>query len=300
MHITDVIIDPEFANFLPPISAEELAALRASVEAHGFTDPIIVWMHHGELVDGFHRYRLWRDLGWSADRAPDIVERKFPDRAAVMSWMFERQAARRNWTPAQKAAVGLKMKPAIEQRAKANQKAGGGTKNPEKQGEKALLLHVAKARSPVHTRDEIAKAAGVSSETVRKTEVVLNEGAPEVKQALLSGQMSARQAFSQTRAVSRGTTAGPSEIEDGPDRTNPESEKQIAHAARLLARLFADFGRVHNALGPLVCAFDAIKAADPKFGNRHRALLGHHKRLFDAMSDAKEALDALKAAWVRK
>lgn len=296
MEIRDVICDPEFESFLPPLSAEEKAALRADIEANGITDPIIVWQHHGEIVDGYNRYRLWQELGSFPKRAPEIIEKKFPDRAAVMEWMFKRQSGRRNWTAAQKAATALKMKPAIEAKAAENK-----TESGKHSGRGKVSTNSSKPISPVDTRKEIAAIAGVSEDTVRKTEAVLEHGTSEVKAAMQAGEISANAAFNQTKNNGKPRPqTEPTEEEDGPDRTNPATEKQIAKAGKLLAKVVGSINTTNDTLGPLVCAFDEIKAADANFGNRHRALLAHHKRLFDAMAEAKKAVSALNAAWVRK
>lgn len=206
MKITDVIIDEQFEDFLPALQADERAALKEEIEQDGFTDPLIVWQHHGELIDGYNRYRIWLELGADPDKAPDIVERKFADRMAVMEWMYHHQIARRNMTAAQRAATALKMKPAIEERAKANQKAAGGDKNREKQEGKALVLNSAQ---PIRTIKEVAKIAGVSEDTVRKTEAVIEHGKKSTKKKMLAGEMSANEAFKETKPPKNGSVVPP-------------------------------------------------------------------------------------------
>lgn len=209
MRIEDVIIDEGFQDFLPSLHSDERAALKEEILEDGFTDPLIVWQNHGELIDGYNRYDIWLELGADPDKAPDIIERKFADRAAVMEWMFHHQFARRNMTAAQRAAVALKMKPAFEERAAKNQKAAGGDKNLEKQGEKALSMNSSKALPPVDTRKEIAAIAGVSEDTVRKTETVLKHGKKSTKKKMLDGEISANEAFKETKAPKNGSIVPP-------------------------------------------------------------------------------------------
>jgi ParB-like chromosome segregation protein Spo0J len=204
VQITDVIIDEEFEGFLPSLSADEYAGLKASVASDGFTDPLIAWQHHGELIDGYNRYRLWLENGADQNKAPDIIERKFTDRAAVMKWMFERQAARRNWTAAQRATVALKMKPAIEEKAAENKGGRPTGEKPSKTREKKPVTNSSQVSREKTTRAKVAKIAGVSEDTVRKTEAVLKDGTPEVKAAMAAGEMSANQAFKETKKPKNG------------------------------------------------------------------------------------------------
>lgn len=191
--ITDVSVDAELESFLPSLTADEFATLKSSVESDGFTDPIIVWMNKGVIVDGHNRYRAWKELGSDPDKAPEVTEKRFVDRAAVMQWMFTRQDSRRNWTPAQKAAVALKMKPAIEERAKDNKGGRPSAKKPS--------TNSSKVSERADTRKEVAKIAGVSEDTVRKTEVVLKDAPEAVKQEMLAGTKSVNAAFKETKAA---------------------------------------------------------------------------------------------------
>lgn len=291
MRIEDVIIDEGFQEFLPSLHADERAALKEEILEDGFTDPLIVWQNHGELIDGYNRYDIWLELGADPDKAPDIIERKFADRAAVMEWMFHHQFARRNMTAAQRAAVALKMKPAFEERAKANEKAGGGDKKSEKQGEKSGSTNSSNPIRPVDTRKEIAAIAGVSEDTVRKTETVLKHGKKSTKKKMLDGEISANQAFNETKAAKPKAD----KVEE-----KPSPSKSIKTAGALLAKVEADFIRAADNLAPLVRTFDEIKSGDPNFKRTHEILLGHHSRLFQICEDGKRVLKALKAAWDKK
>ena len=108
------------------------------------------------------------------DKAPEIHEMPFKDRIAVEEFMINRQLSRRNVSDAVQVKLALKLKPIIEARAKAKQAAGGSKKV------------VQDFAQPPKTRDEVAKAAGVSGETVRKVEAVLNSDNEDIKAAMLA------------------------------------------------------------------------------------------------------------------
>lgn len=278
MNIEDVIIDEEFEDFLPALQPEERNALKNEIEKDGFTDAIIVWMNHGELVDGYNRYRIWLELGANSDNAPEIIERKFSDRAAVMEWMFHHQFARRNATAAQRAATALKMKPALAARAKVNEKSGGGDKKSGKQAGKSGSMNSSNPIRPVDTRKEIAAIAGVSEDTVRKTEIVLEQGKASTTRKMLAGEISANEAFRETKQT---------------QKSIPDDRQ----AASLLAKVTADIARVSENMAHLVRAWDAMKASDPSFQKKHQELLGHHSRLFQVCEDGKRIVKKLNEVW---
>lgn len=189
MNLSDIVIDPELRDLLPPLLEDERHQLMVSVLRDGFRDPLVVWMNHGILVDGHHRLEIWQTAGEAnEDKAPDVVEMKFADRDAVKKWIIENQLARRNLTDAQRVKIALTLKPAIEAKAKENQKAAG-----EKAGRgrtKKGCQNSDKAISPIDTTAEIAKAAGVSKDTVRKVQAVQNTGDAALNDAMDSGKIS--------------------------------------------------------------------------------------------------------------
>lgn len=80
----------------------------------------------------------------------------------------------------------MKLKPIIEAKAKANQKAAGGAV-PQKSAE------------AVETREELAKAAGVSHDTMHKVQVIEAEADESTKQQLRAGTTTINKAYQQVR-----------------------------------------------------------------------------------------------------
>ena len=56
-----------------------------------------------------------------------------------------------------------------------------------------------KSAKAIDTREEVAKAAGVSHDTIAKVETIEAKAAPEVKKKLEDGSMSINEAFSYCR-----------------------------------------------------------------------------------------------------
>lgn len=147
-------IDNEFRALIPPLSADEYAQLEANIIADGCRDPLVVW--DGTLIDGHNRHKICTERG-----IPYATkEHAFADRDAAIIWIIENQFGRRNLTPFTRAELGLRLEDAIAHRAKANLATSTGGKNPQP------LPMLAKAA--IHTRAEVAKAAGISHGSIDK------------------------------------------------------------------------------------------------------------------------------------
>ena len=84
-------IDSEFQSMIPPLAGAEYDALERSIVAEGGAHtPIDTW--RGIVIDGHNRFSICSRLNLPYQTR----EHTFPDRAAVKSWMFQNQIARRN------------------------------------------------------------------------------------------------------------------------------------------------------------------------------------------------------------
>lgn len=289
LRIQDIGTDPELASFLPPLTPDEKAALAADIDANGYTDPIIVWLNHAVIVDGHNRFDDWKARGSDPDNAPDIIERRFADKAEVMLWMANRQSSRRNWTAAQRAAVYLQLKPQLQAKAKAAQQAAGGDRKSAtavqesaKQAEKSLGTRSAQAIREPKVNEQIAAAAKVSPDTVRKVETVLAEGSAETKDAMLAGTKSANAAYTETKnrlsgSNSQGATSSPAASPPGRPPKNGQptqptfNEKKIDDAYGVLLRSIDARNRVFPARK---AAYESIRAV---MGDLHSKLKAWRK-----------------------
>ena len=170
----EIIIDPEFENLLPPKTPEEYEALKEAIRNDGGArDPIVVWKEKKILLDGHNRYRICEELKF---KPPTIYRKSFWSREDAMMWVVKNQLAdRRNLNSFQKVVLALKSKAIFLARAKVNQQAG---------------VRLNPARGCV-TGKEVAKLAGVKSDTVRKVERILERekeaGVADAIDALRSG-----------------------------------------------------------------------------------------------------------------
>lgn len=172
-------IDKEFKKLIPPLSDEEYAQLEANILRDGIRDSLVVWNDGADwiLIDGHNRWEIAQkhDLPYNQRRM------EFPNREAVKEWIIRNQLGRRNIPMYVRAELALKLKPEIEQRAKENLH----------QGNKPLQNSV----NPVNTQKEIAKAAGVSHDTIHKVEKIQEKASEEAKEALRKGETSINQVY---------------------------------------------------------------------------------------------------------
>lgn len=103
-----------------------------------------------------------------------------------MEWMLDIQLGRRNLSPIQRIAITEKYRPIYEKQARENQSKAGGDK-------KSLLQNSSKAVDPenrIDVRAKLAETAGVSTDTYSKGKKILDSNNEEVKEKVLSGEMS--------------------------------------------------------------------------------------------------------------
>jgi len=166
----ELIINPELRDLLPPLDAEELAGLEESILQDGCTDKLIVW--GSILVDGHHRYAIC-----TKHNIPfKIKQRDFKSIEEVKLWMWKHQESRRNLTIFQRAEIALKMKEVLVVQAKERQRGGQG----------GILLVQNSGQANGKTDHELARRSGLSHDTIRKAEFLLDHADAETKARLRS------------------------------------------------------------------------------------------------------------------
>lgn len=118
----------------------------------------------------------------------------------VMEWMLDIQLGRRNLSPIQRIAVAEKYRPMYEKEAKENQSEYYGNQYDKKSGLTANLPQVQSKKERNHTTDKkLADIADVSEKTYRMGAKILNSDNEEVKEKVLSGDMSINAGYNKIR-----------------------------------------------------------------------------------------------------
>ncbi|MGE4531759.1 MAG: DNA N-6-adenine-methyltransferase [Acidithiobacillus sp.] len=132
------------------------------------------------LVDGHNRHEICERL----EIPYSIVEIEFSNRGEVTEWIIKNQFGRRNISDYQRGVLALKLKPVIEERARANHAANGGDK-----------LGAARQNSDtpvekIRTDEAVSELANISRDTIRKVEKIEAAAPEEVKVLAGSGEVS--------------------------------------------------------------------------------------------------------------
>jgi len=195
--MTKPTLDPEFAALIPPLTADELAELEASLLRDGCLAPLITW--RGLLVDGHHRLRLCETHGVRYD----TTEIDVPDRESALVWAIRHQLARRNLTPYARAELALKIEPLIAVRSRRGFRSD-------------FSPMLAKGHSPLDAREEVARSAGLSHGTYSKAKMIAAGGSEQVKDRLRRGETTINAAY---RHLASARTIDPVPIPAGTFRT---------------------------------------------------------------------------------
>lgn len=175
----NIQIDSEFQALIPPLQAEELAQLEANILADGCRDPLVAWGN--VLVDGHNRYAICSKHGLPFD----TVEVGFESRSHAVEWIIKNQFGRRNLSDYQRGVLALRMKPIMEERARANLSAAGSIAAPGKPSQ--ISDEVIK---PIRTDEAVSELANISRDTIRKIERIEEVARPEVKALAAAGDVS--------------------------------------------------------------------------------------------------------------
>lgn len=177
-------IDKEFESLIPPLSDDEFKQLEENCLRDGIRDPLILWsLPNGDniLVDGHNRWKIAAQHGGMSFTTKSM---KFDDRDEVKAWIIRNQFGRRNLSAYDRSVLALKLKPLIAEKAKKRQ----GTRT-----DRGNIV-----QKSARSRDELAKVAGVSHDTIRRVERIEKEAPEGIKQAVREGRLSINQAFNST------------------------------------------------------------------------------------------------------
>ena len=182
---TKLEVSQEYASLVPQLSAEEYESLKQSIKENGLYVPIIV-NQDGIILDGHHRYKACQELGI---KEPKTLVKEFKEKLDEQIFVIDCNLRRRQLNNFQRTELALKSKSILTEIAKKNMSLGGKSKD---KGSKDLETLDEKG-----VAEEIGKIAGVSHETVRKADKLLDSAPEDVIEKLRTGEMSISQAFAE-------------------------------------------------------------------------------------------------------
>ena len=226
--MNNIQIDEELENLLPKLEVEKYNLLKADIIKNGCINPIIIW--NGLIVDGHNRYRICKENNIEFK----TKEMNFANKQEAMIWAWTTQKARRNVDDGTLFRIAEKFRPYYEKKAKENMLA---TQN----NNKASAFQ--KSEKQVNTTKELAKTAGVSTDTMNKV-IQIQKHAPEpIKDAVESNVISINKGYELTKRV-----------KDVPEeQKETEAERMIREGFKEIETNIAIQKNVHNAIYKILC-----------------------------------------------
>ena len=176
---------------------EEAEALVESMQTHGFMYQHPVTMYEGMVLDGWHRYQVALHLGLD----PIFVEYDEDDPAG---FVLSENMVRRHLTPAERVLLAQEGKKLAEQGTNQYRGLDPGSDPLESEEPGVIpgttLPDPEELPEPVVTRQEVAKAAGVSVGTVDRVNTVLNSGNEEVIEKMKAGEIGVKAAAQEVKS----------------------------------------------------------------------------------------------------
>lgn len=183
-HTLNITINEELRSFIDPLTPVEYAALERSLLADGCRDALVLW--RDVLIDGHNRYDICTKHGIPFRT---VSNDKFDSLEDVMLWVIDNNLARRSVSDFQRGMLALRKKEIVA--ARAAQRAAEAP--PEQAAQEPADDPV---DPPWSTREDVAKAARVSANTLSQIERIRKTAAPELVDAVRSGTISVSAAAS--------------------------------------------------------------------------------------------------------
>lgn len=183
----EIKIDDEFKSLIPPLTDEEYHQLEENILSEGIREKILVW--NGTIIDGHNRYEIAR----KHNIPYEIEEKQFNCRDEAKKFMILNQFGRRNLNPFDRGRLALQYKPLIAKEAKENSMIN--------LKQNTDMQKSAPRRTIGSTREELAKIAGISHDTIHKVEVIQEKAPETIKEQVKKGDLSINQAYILTKSA---------------------------------------------------------------------------------------------------
>ncbi len=191
----NIVVDPELKAYIDPLTPDEYAALERSLLTEGCRDALVLW---GDLlVDGHNRHEICTKHNLPFQTVQSQLFKTIED---VHLWMIDQHLGRRSVSDFQRGVLALRKREIIDQRravylaTSANQAAAAADAEGESGGELPwegeATPAIAALTRPLKSREDIARAARLSSNQVVMIEKIHKQAAPEVVTAVKTGALS--------------------------------------------------------------------------------------------------------------
>jgi transcriptional regulator with XRE-family HTH domain len=246
----NITIHEELRSFVDPLTEIEYAALERSLQAEGCRDALVLW--NDILIDGHNRYAICQKHGIPFKT---VQNDSFASIEDVKLWMIDNHLARRSVSDFQRGLLAIRKKQIFAAR-KAQQ--------PEAQ-------EPAEDDSPPwNTREEIARAARVSPNTISQIERIERAAAPQLVEAVRAGTISINAAANvaqlppeaQVAAVAGGRKElqqAARQVREQKAATRPRKETEDGEPVDDKARMRAEIAALKDRVATLLTENEVLK-----------------------------------------
>ena len=182
----NIVVNEELKAYIEPLTPDEHDALERSILTEGCRDALVLW---GDvLVDGHNRYGICQKHGLPFQT---VQNPRFQSMEDVHLWMIDQHLGRRSVSDFQRGVLALRRREIeAERRGRARAESVAADVNEAVGPEDAPFAAEAPASKPLKTREDIARAARLSSGQVVMIEKIQKQAAPELVAAVKSGTIS--------------------------------------------------------------------------------------------------------------
>ena len=181
----NITVNADLKAYIDPLTPDEHDALERSLLAEGCRDALVLW---GDvLVDGHNRYGICQKHGLPFQT---VQNPRFQSMEDVHLWMIDQHLGRRSVSDFQRGVLALRKREIEAERRGRASAVAPSSSSAELEGvaEPGGSAAVgAPASKPLKTREDIARAARLSSGQVVMIEKIQKQAAPELVEALKSG-----------------------------------------------------------------------------------------------------------------
>ena len=186
----NITVNEELLAYIDPLTSDEHEALERSLLAEGCRDALVLW---GDvLVDGHNRYDICTRHGIAFHTVQNTAFKSLDD---VHLWVIDQHLGRRSVSDFQRGVLALRKKDILATRtapaATSGPVAAEGSPPWDESGRDTLAPVPLLIRpDTLLTREAIAKAARISSNTIVQIEKIQKSATPALLAAVKSGTIS--------------------------------------------------------------------------------------------------------------
>ena len=186
----NITVNEELKAYIDPLTSDEHEALERSLLAEGCRDALVLW---GDvLVDGHNRYGICQKHGLPFQTVQNTFFKSMGD---VHLWMIDQHLGRRSVSDFQRGVLALRKREILsERRASSNAASNPDSDQTDTQVPTSAITPSIADSQPeperLNSREDIAKAARLSSNQVVMIEKIQKQATPELVAAIKSGTIS--------------------------------------------------------------------------------------------------------------